>query len=102
LGAQGGFVCGPGKLIEWLVNRCRPYIFSTALAPPAAAAARAALAIAEAEPERRQRLLALSKMLCAGLQSSSFPGELGGQSSQSHIVPVVVGDAFAATRLAAE
>ncbi len=39
LGTQGGFVCGSRRLIDWLVNHARPYIFSTALAPPLAAAA---------------------------------------------------------------
>ena len=45
LGSQGGFVCGSRRLIDWLVNHARPYIFSTALAPPPAAAARRAVAL---------------------------------------------------------
>jgi 8-amino-7-oxononanoate synthase len=68
LGAQGGFVCGPRRLVRWLVNHARPYIFSTALAPPVAAAARAALALVQQEPERRGRLLALAEQLREGLQ----------------------------------
>ncbi len=40
LGVQGGFVCGRRRLVEYLVNCARPYIFSTALASPLAAAAR--------------------------------------------------------------
>src|SRR5262249_7612978 len=34
LGSQGGFVCGSRLLCDWLVNTARPYVFSTALAPP--------------------------------------------------------------------
>jgi 8-amino-7-oxononanoate synthase len=43
LGSQGGFVTGPARWIELLINRARPFIFSTGLAPAAAGAARAAL-----------------------------------------------------------
>ena len=49
LGSQGGFVRGPGVLIDYLVNHARPYVYSTALAPPAAAAARRAVALVAAE-----------------------------------------------------
>jgi len=95
LGAQGGFVCGSRRLITWLVNRARPYIFSTALAPPTAAAAWRAVAIVRQEPERRRRVLALAEQLRREL------GEMGGNVGHSccHIVPLIVGEAREAVRL---
>lgn len=97
LGAQGGFVCGTRRLVEYLVNSARPYIFSTALAPPAAAAARQAVALVRAEPERRCRLLALAESLRDELRARGRPvGE-----SRCQIVPVVVGEATEALRLSA-
>lgn len=95
LGAQGGFVCGPRRLVSWLVNRARPYIFSTALAPPAAAAARRAVAVAQAEPQRREHLLGLAELLRGELRRLGCPD--GG--SRCQIVPVVVGEARAAVQL---
>ncbi len=95
LGSQGGFVCGSGQLIQWLVNRSRPYVFSTALAPPAAAAARAALRIIADEPERREGLLRLAEELRRELRGLGC--EVGG--SRCPIVPVIVGDARRAVAL---
>lgn len=96
IGSAGGFVAGPQALIEWLVNRARTYIYSTA--PPAAvcAAATAALRIVEAEPERRARLFEhacrLRDVLAAGgIDTGSQPGP---------IVPVLVGDSGRASRYA--
>jgi 8-amino-7-oxononanoate synthase len=89
LGAQGGFVCGSRRLIAWLVNRARPYIYSTALASPIAAAARRAVAIVQAEPERRQKVLALAALLREQLRAGGFA--VIGQHCQ--IVPVVIGQA---------
>jgi 8-amino-7-oxononanoate synthase len=94
LGAQGGFVCGSRRLIEWLVNRARPYIFSTALTPPAAAAARRAVAIVRKEPQRRQRLLKLADHLRGQLRALGFPET----NSRCQIVPFVVGDSAEAVR----
>jgi 8-amino-7-oxononanoate synthase len=95
LGAQGGFVCGSRRLIDWLVNRARPYIFSTALAPPVAAAARAAVAIVQTEPQRRRHVLALAERLRRELR------ELGGNVGDSccQIVPLIVGGACEAVAL---
>jgi len=95
LGAQGGFVCGTRRQVAWLVNRARPYIFSTALAPPAAAAARRAIRIVQAEPERRRHLLELADFLRERLAGLGFA--TGG--SRCQIVPVLVGDARAAVAL---
>ena len=53
LGSVGGFVAGSRPLVEWLVNRARPYVFSTASPAAVAAAAIAALDIVRDEPERR-------------------------------------------------
>jgi 8-amino-7-oxononanoate synthase len=57
LGSIGGFVAGGRSLIEWLINRARPYVFSTALPAAVSAAGIAALEIVKNEPERRAELL---------------------------------------------
>ncbi len=95
LGAQGGFVAGSRLLMDWLVNRARPYIFSTALAPPAAAAAGQAVKLVAQEPERRQRVLALAEFLKRELRRLDFPET----TSQCQIVPVLVGEAADAVEL---
>jgi 8-amino-7-oxononanoate synthase len=95
LGSQGGFIGGSKPLIDWLVNHARPYIFSTALAPPAAAAARRALAIVQSEPERRRHLQKLADLLRARLREAG----LASQGSQCQIVPVIVGEPAAAVEL---
>ncbi len=95
LGSQGGFVCGSRRLIAWLVNHARPYIFSTALAPPIAAAARCAVSLVQLEPERREHVLGLAERLRTGLGNLRIP--IGKSCCQ--IVPVIVGDAHTATAL---
>lgn len=90
LGAQGGFVCGSRRLVRWLVNRARPYVFSTALAPPLAAAARRAVRLVRDEPARRRRLHALATRLRA---------RLGLETGTTPIVPVIVGGAGPALAL---
>src|SRR5712672_653650 len=57
LGSGGGFICGSQSLIDWLANRARTYVFSTAQPPATSAAAIAALDIVEREPNRRESLL---------------------------------------------
>jgi 8-amino-7-oxononanoate synthase len=97
LGSQGGFVAGQRRLIEYLVNRARPYIFSTAPIEAAAAAALEALKIVREEPDRRQQLLQRADHLRERLWRDGW--WLG--STQSHIVPIVVGDPPEALRMAA-
>ncbi|HTT70789.1 MAG TPA: aminotransferase class I/II-fold pyridoxal phosphate-dependent enzyme, partial [Anaeromyxobacteraceae bacterium] len=91
----GGFVVGDRALVDYLVNRARPLIFSTGLPPSAVAAALAALRAAEAEPWRRERVLALAARARAALAAAGYevlPGK-------TPIVPIVVGDERLASAL---
>ncbi|HLB29679.1 MAG TPA: 8-amino-7-oxononanoate synthase [Dehalococcoidia bacterium] len=89
LGSGGAFVAGSRDLTDYLVNRARPFIFSTALAPSLAAGATAALDVVEREPWRRRDLLAGARYLREGLSRLGFQ-VLG---ADTPIVPVLVGDA---------
>jgi glycine C-acetyltransferase/8-amino-7-oxononanoate synthase len=95
LGGLGGFVAGARDLIEYLVNRARPFVYTTALPPAMAAAAIAALEVLEAEPERRMRLWSLRDRLHDGIRQLGFDT----LDSRSPIIPLLVGDADAALSL---
>ncbi|MFO0817335.1 MAG: 8-amino-7-oxononanoate synthase [Pirellulales bacterium] len=97
LGSSGGFVVGQGKLVEWLANRARPYVFSTAAPGPLAAAGLAALEVVRREPERRQRLLKQSARLRGKLASEGW--QVGESASQ--IVPLFLGSPDVTMDLAA-
>jgi 8-amino-7-oxononanoate synthase len=96
LGCAGGFVCGRRALIDWLVNRARPYVFSTAHPDAGAAAALAAVEIVRNEPQRRQQLLARSAALRERLTSAGW--DVG--NSQSQIIPIRLGEAARAMQFA--
>lgn len=85
-GSLGGFVTGPRILTDWLWNRARTQMFSTALPIPICRAAAAALSIISAEPERRHRVVALAAELRRRLRSLDFvvPDGIG------PIVPVIL------------
>jgi 8-amino-7-oxononanoate synthase len=97
LGSSGGFVAGSRKLIEWLVNRARPYIYSTAAPAAAAAAALAALDIVAAQPQRRRELLARAGTVRRELVAQGW--DVGRSASQ--IIPIVVGEPLRAVELSA-
>lgn len=88
LGTAGAFVAGSGRLREWLLNRARPFVFSTATPPALAAATLQALRIVREEPWRRERLRDNARRLRDGLASigHNISGEPDG-----HIVPVLIG-----------
>lgn len=87
LGSEGGFVCASHEMIDYLRNRTRSYIFSTAPAPASVAAALAALRVLRDEPERVERLHANVAFFLRELR------RLGIQArTESAIVPVVVGE----------
>jgi 7-keto-8-aminopelargonate synthetase-like enzyme len=91
-------VCGSRNLIAWLVNRARPYVFSTALPPASCAAALAALRILESEPQARRELLAKAEGLRSRLR------EIGPTvgASASQIIPLVVGNPERALQLSSQ
>ena len=105
LGVSGGYICGSRSLIEWLVNRARSFIFSTAPPPAVAAAALAAvdfLASNEGE-ERRKILWERIGTLRASLPRrpwDALPSPANPSSSGSAIHPWTVGDEQAAIDLA--
>ncbi len=97
VGVLGGFVAGSNELIEFLWNRARSQVYSTALPPALCAAAIASLNIMTAEPQRRARLAAAvaafrQMLLAAGIEPS--PNSVG------PIVPIPLKDPHAAVRVA--
>jgi 8-amino-7-oxononanoate synthase len=89
LGSVGGFVCGRRPLIDYLANRARSYVFSTAPPAAAAAAARVAVSIVVDEPQRRTVLRARAAKLRATLRRQGW--NIG--QSESQIIPIIVGAA---------
>ena len=98
LGSAGGFVAGSQALIDWLANRARTYVFSTALPEATASAALQALEMVRSEPHRRQQLLARAAWLREALQAAG----LATGNSHSQIIPVIVGDPDRTMQAAAE
>jgi 8-amino-7-oxononanoate synthase len=88
LGSAGGFVCGSRSLVDWLANRARSYVFSTASPPAICSSGMAALAIVRDEPGRRIELVARAADLRERLQADGW--NIGASASQ--IVPVIVED----------
>jgi len=87
LGASGGYICGSRTLIDYLVNRARSFIFSTAPVPAAAAAAMAGIQITQSlEGEARRKILFTR---IAELESKS---KIKTEKIQSAIVPLIIGD----------
>ncbi|MET2829274.1 8-amino-7-oxononanoate synthase [Mesorhizobium shangrilense] len=87
LGASGALVTGPRTLCDYLVNRCRPFIYATAPSPLMAVAVREALAILSDEPMRRVQLN--RRVAFAGRQLAEHCGVT---PSGSQIQPFVIGD----------
>src|SRR5207302_3003745 len=95
-GASGGYVAARAEIVEMLRQRSRPYLFSNSVAPPIVAAGLAVLDLLESAGDLRQRLrdnTALFRSLLVERGFDVLPGE-------HPIVPVMVGDAVVAGRLA--
>lgn len=84
LGAAGALVTAPRLVVDYLINRARPFLYSTAQPPVVAAAVRRALSLVDEEPWRRERLSALSI-----LASSRFEGVLSRWTARERATPIV-------------
>ncbi|MEL6978583.1 MAG: 8-amino-7-oxononanoate synthase [Pseudomonadota bacterium] len=87
LGASGALLCLPRVLADFLVNRCRPFIYATAPSPLIAAVCRESLRILSAEPERRERLQAMARRVGAAMAARGL-----GEATGTQIQPVIIGD----------
>ncbi len=97
-GALGGYVAGPQAVIDLLRQRARPYLFSNALPPAVVAAGLAAIDLVAGADALRATLFANTAYWRAGLEAAGFRLQPGGHP----IVPVMLGDAVLAQRMAAE
>ncbi len=95
MGVAGGLLCLPRVLRDFMINRCRPFIFATAPSPLVAACVRAALKIIEAADDRRDELMARVDFAGAELRRLCAI-----EPSGSQIQPIIVGDDVRATTLA--
>jgi glycine C-acetyltransferase len=97
-GASGGYVAAKKEVVEWLRQRSRPYLFSNSVAPVIVATSLKVLEMLEASDALRERLRANSARFRAGMEQLGFkliPGEHA-------IIPVMLGDAVLAGKMAAE
>jgi glycine C-acetyltransferase len=95
IGVLGGFIAGPPHLIQWLVNRGRPFLFSTSAPPAVAAACIAALDVIRDDPERIDRLWSNTVLFKKGLHGLGF--DTG--ASETPITPVIAGEETRAVEL---
>lgn len=95
LGCEGALLCGPAIVRDFIVNRGRPFIFSTAPSPLMAWLVRQALEIVATGPERAARLQSLVR------HAENRLAALGIAPSGSQIIPVVIGDNARTMRIAA-
>ena len=96
LGGYGAFVAGDAEVIEWLMQRARTYVYSTALPPAAAAVATAAMALIDADPSIVRALHARIGEFRRACEAQGFAA-----SSATAIQPVIVGESARAVALSA-
>ena len=95
LGGFGAFVAGSYRLREFLINKSRPFIFTTGLPPAVIASGIAALELLEEEPEIRERLWENVGFFRKEIEKLGF----NTLESETQIIPVLVGDAPLAMRM---
>ena len=88
VGSFGGFVAGTRALIDYLINRARPFVFTTALPPSVCSASTAALEIITEEPALVAALQERADFMGNALREAG----LDTMTSESHIIPLLIGD----------
>lgn len=88
LGSLGAYIAGKKELIDFLINRARSFIYTTALPPPVCAAAIAAIEIVTQDHRLRNRLWENAKFLREGLSSMG----LSVGNSETPIIPIIIGE----------
>ena len=99
LGGIGGFIAASREVIDWIVNTAGPFIYTTALPPAACVAANVALDIVQSEEgrQRRERLLSSAAYLRSAPQVRNHDIA----TSQSQIIPFILGDPARAVHVSA-
>jgi glycine C-acetyltransferase len=97
-GASGGFTAASAEVVDWLRNRSRPYLFSNSVPPALVAAGMKAFELAATATDLRATLKANTARLRGGLEAAGFTIKPG----PTPILPVMLGDAALATRMADE
>jgi 8-amino-7-oxononanoate synthase len=93
--STGGIVAGPKVVIDYLINKARPFIYTTAPSPTVATAALKALEIIQTEPQRRKRLQDNAEHLRSEFQKTGL--NIGNSTSQ--IIPVILGESAKALEI---
>ena len=88
VGVMGGYIAGSANLIDWLIQRARPFLFSTAQPPAAVGAILAAIELMDTDPSFTERLWDNTRYWKEGLQGLGFDTGI----SETPITPVMVGD----------
>lgn len=101
LGTSGAFIAGSKTLVEFLLNRARSFIFTTASPPAIAAATIEAIRIAQDEPWRRDNLRANAERLRSAV-TEFLPEHCSESSSSPHILPVIVGSSARVVQIGTE
>ncbi len=87
LGSFGAYVAASGEIVDYLINTCRSFIYSTALPPAVTASNLAALELVRREPHRRETLLSLAQYLRSALEAMGLKVR-----GSSQIIPVIAGE----------
>ena len=99
LASEGGFVCGKQVYIDYLINKSRPFIFSTALSPATIASANAALNLLEENSEEYLNNLNSNTSLMRELLTNAGLNIVDGETP---IIPILIGPADLANKISKE